>query len=523
MHRILLSLLFISFLTTSHAQNYLNDSLSTIAYWEEGEIYKYQLNKLKHEDKDGVITESKSTSKISMEIITETDSNYIIHYKIDRIEGDKTDTGQFDNPLPDYIQTQLVYEIETDQNGAYLGLRNWKELQSSITTLLELGKESLEDLSSEEQENMKNVMSNIFDSREKIENIFSKNFNILFENYGYVFDTRDTTEYDQLLPNSFGGEPFPQEGKIYFDVTRVGVDNSIALHDLSSIDEEIGKKAIIDILKKISPQSNKEIDKGLADVAFNISDSKIQEFDTNYGHLLYALMERTIIANDLSTKSKRIEKTEYTLLDIIEPSEIKEEETMELGTDSDFEGRIIYDIQMEDKSNEMTPEQMKMFMGSEQSYTVKGHWYKTEMNGLLQIKQYYLGTDTMYMEIAGVPNLSWIDVSYEEDEILDYKIEKAVKTIDGISCDLMTIKSKEGITTYYYNSDLIRIDPLSYANHKYGFWDFFVEKTHTLPLSGSVDDKDVKMVIHLKDIKRMSISEREFKLPKLPRVESPER
>lgn len=196
---------------------------------------------------------------------------------------------------------------------------------------------------------------------------------------------------------------------------------------------------------------------------------------------------------------------------------------MELGTDSDFEGRIIYDIQMEDKSNEMTPEQMKMFMGSEQSYTVKGHWYKTEMNGLLQIKQYYLGTDTMYMEIAGVPNLSWIDVSYEEDEILDYKIEKAVKTIDGISCDLMTIKSKEGITTYYYNSDLIRIDPLSYANHKYGFWDFFVEKTHTLPLSGSVDDKDVKMVIHLKDIKRMSISEREFKLPKLPRVESPDR
>ncbi len=523
MVRIISCLVFLSLCYNSHSQNYANDSLTTIAYWEEGEIYKYQLNKLNYEDKDGVITENKSTSKISMEIISETDSNYIINYKIDRIDGDDTSKGQFENPLPDFIQTQLVYEIETDENGAYIGIRNWRELQSSLSNLLELGQGAIEDLSTEERAEMQKTMNMMFDSRGKIETMFAKNFNILFENYGYVFDTKDTTEYEQVLPNNFGGEPFPQEGKIFFDVTKVGVDNSITLHDHSSIDEEIGKKAIIDILKKIAPDSQKDIDKGLADVAFNISDSKVQEFDVNYGHLIYALMERTVIANDLTSKSKRIEKTEYTLLDIIEPTETEEEQTMELGTDSNFEGRIIYDMKMEDKSNEMTPEQMKMFMGSEQTYTVKDQMYMTEMNGLLKMKQYYLGTDTMYLLIAGVPNLSWIDVSYEEDEIMDYKIDKAAKTINGINCDLMTITSKEGTSTYYYNSDLIKIDPASYANHKYGFWDFFVAKTHTLPLSGTVDDKDVKIEINLKDIKRMPISEREFKLPNLPRVESPDR
>ena len=70
---------------------------------------------------------------------------------------------------------------------------------------------------------------------------------------------------------------------------------------------------------------------------------------------------------------------------------------------------------------------------------------------------------------------------------------------------------------------MIIISYLNYKLHKYGFWDFFTEKTSTLPLSGITDMSDMSIEIGLKEIKRVDVDESEFVLPSLPRVESPDR
>jgi hypothetical protein len=189
---------------------------------------------------------------------------------------------------------------------------------------------------------------------------------------------------------------------------------------------------------------------------------------------------------------------------------------------SDFEGKIIYSLTFEDKTGAMSKEQAKMFMGEQQIYTIKGNKYKSEMNGMMKMTQYYLGQDTLYNQIGGMNNLFWIDATSNPDELISYNIDKNVETIAGINCDLLTIKTKDGTTKYYFNT-LYQLNPENYANHEYGFWKFCIDKTKSLPIKSVIDTKDVYMEIVAKEIKEMRIDDSEFNIPNLPRMKSPDK
>ena len=187
----------------------------------------------------------------------------------------------------------------------------------------------------------------------------------------------------------------------------------------------------------------------------------------------------------------------------------------------EFEGKIIYDLKFQDKTGEMSPEQVKMLFGEEQIYTMKGHQYKNEMNGMMKITQIYLGGDTLFNHVGGMTDLFWIDATTNPDQFIDFNIQKEVETIAGIKCDLLTINSKEGVTKFYFNKNYY-VNPALFKNHEYGFWKFSIEKTNSIPIKSITDTKDQYIEITTKEIKEMKIDDAEFLLPNLPRVESPE-
>ena len=51
---------------------------------------------------------------------------------------------------------------------------------------------------------------------------------------------------------------------------------------------------------------------------------------------------------------------------------------------------------IKEKTGQMTDEQAKMFLGSEQIYYIKDGQYKSEMNGMMKMVTTYLGGDTLY-------------------------------------------------------------------------------------------------------------------------------
>jgi len=204
--------------------------------------------------------------------------------------------------------------------------------------------------------------------------------------------------------------------------------------------------------------------------------------------------------------------------------ELTKEETKEVNTSKpadSFEGKVYYDFTMKDKSGEMPEEAVKMMFGSEQVYTQKGNKYINEFGGQMKMKQYYLGGDSMFMQMLGVEGLLWNDVGENTDELISMDITENAAKVMGINCDLLTIKSKEGTAQYYYSKDY-PINPEGYKNHKYDFWDMYVEKAKAIPLKAIADSEEFYIEATATKIEPMKIDESEFDLPNLPRVKNPE-
>jgi len=199
--------------------------------------------------------------------------------------------------------------------------------------------------------------------------------------------------------------------------------------------------------------------------------------------------------------------------------ETNAESTVKAG--DSFEGKIFYDFSMKDKSGEMPEEAIKMMFGEKQVYIIKKDKYKAEFGGQMSMKQYYIGGDSLFMEMAGIEGLMWNDVNENTDKLKSVDIEKNVEKVAGVICNLITIKSDEQTAQYYYSSDY-PIDPADYAKHDYAFWKLYVEKAKAVPLKMIVDDEEFYIEATATEIKPMKINDNEFDLPNIPRVKNPE-
>ncbi len=186
-----------------------------------------------------------------------------------------------------------------------------------------------------------------------------------------------------------------------------------------------------------------------------------------------------------------------------------------------FEGQITYSLSIVDKTGEMTEDESKLFMGDEQVYTMKDNKYRSEMNGVLNMTQIYLGQDTIYSQMNGAKAIYWIDATSNADQMIDYTIERGVETIAGVECDLLTINSKEGTTKYYYNKEYYS-NAKNFKYHKHGFWNFCMEKTNAIPLKSSIESKDMFIEVTAKKINVVEVNEEAFIIPNLPREENPQ-
>ncbi|MDW3647094.1 MAG: hypothetical protein R8P61_08530 [Bacteroidia bacterium] len=186
-----------------------------------------------------------------------------------------------------------------------------------------------------------------------------------------------------------------------------------------------------------------------------------------------------------------------------------------------FEGKINYSLKFVDKTGELNEAMVKLFIGDEQLYTVKREKYKNDMNGKFKFRQAYLGNDTMYTQYLGNKFVLWTLSSEQEDSLLSYEIIENAEEINGISCHLLQLKTRNGSIDYYYHPDY-RLDSEDYKVHESGFWSFFVEKTGCLPLKSVVDTEEEFTELIFKEIMPMKIEDSEFAVPVGPRKKASE-
>lgn len=195
------------------------------------------------------------------------------------------------------------------------------------------------------------------------------------------------------------------------------------------------------------------------------------------------------------------------------------------GYSQSFEGEIIYSNEYTSKVPNVTSQQMKEYLGSVQQYFIKEGYYKSYLNGLsLSYQLYDCKSNRIYNKIPTSDTLYWFDASGKIAEINTWKfqknidtlyIQKNVDTFIVIVCDAIIINTKNGVTTFYYNQDY-SVNPDYFVDHNYGYWNFFISLSKSLPLKTVIETKQYILESTAIEIKPLKLSNDFFTIPDIP-------
>lgn len=158
----------------------------------------------------------------------------------------------------------------------------------------------------------------------------------------------------------------------------------------------------------------------------------------------------------------------------------------------------------------LSDEQLAKRIGTQQEYYIREGSYKSITNGQLIIMQlYHSETNRLYNQSATSDTLYWLDASTNTDNVLSCNFKKEAGLILGYLCDALTVKTRTGITTFYFNSRF-SLNKAKYKKHHYGNWSFFVEKSSSVPLKIITENSQFSMESIATRIKPMKLDDQYF-------------
>lgn len=175
-----------------------------------------------------------------------------------------------------------------------------------------------------------------------------------------------------------------------------------------------------------------------------------------------------------------------------------------------FEGEVIYSNKFTSKIANLTSEQLAVLVGDKQEYFIKDGNYKSFLNGRsITMQLYHSSSNRIYNRTPQSDTLYWFDASVNTEGVISVEVVKNKEVILKVMCDALVLKTKKGITTFYYNSKY-KANTELFRNHQYGNWYYMLSKTGALPLKTVVENGQFIMVSTAIAIKPMSLGDNYF-------------
>jgi hypothetical protein len=185
----------------------------------------------------------------------------------------------------------------TDDLGAPTAIKNWEEIaqlmQESLNLMLDFLNEA--GMSEPELQQVHSSVAPMFSTREQVENFASEQIQLYHLVYGWgSLEVEKLLIYDALLPNPFGGDPFPSIGQI--ELVDVDSDSGQALVAWSqTFDPDAARQVLLDSMTDLALSTGSEppTESDLPD-PFAIEDQAQIEFDMGTGWVQKMVYSRTI-------------------------------------------------------------------------------------------------------------------------------------------------------------------------------------------------------------------------------------
>jgi hypothetical protein len=192
--------------------------------------------------------------------------------------------------------------------------------------------------------------------------------------------------------------------------------------------------------------------------------------------------------------------------------------SLSFTSSNSFEGMLIYSINYESKSSNVSSSQLNSLMGTKQYYAIKDGNYKSVFNGsFIKLQIYRSDENRNYSLTAKSDTLYYEDYSKNKDKALSYEIKKNQDTIMGVPCDLIIVKAEKSKTSYYFNSSY-KVNPELFKGHNYGNWYYMVSKTKALPLKTVMETEQFIMTSIATEVKPMQLKDNVFEIQNKDKV-----
>ena len=176
-----------------------------------------------------------------------------------------------------------------------------------------------------------------------------------------------------------------------------------------------------------------------------------------------------------------------------------------------FEGEIVYENSFRSKLPRLTAGKLASLIGDRQQYYIKDGHYKSLTNGgMIEMQLYDNATNRIYNKRPVSDTLYWFDASVNTDTLVSFQVRKNAEMILGNLCDELIMRTKTGITAFYYSSKY-RLDGSKYRAHGYNNWAFYTTKCGALPLKIVLENRQFRMESIAREVKSLKMDESFFR------------
>lgn len=264
-----------------------------VAYWGPGESYLYQIEKITTSYQNGKLQKSDTTQYEALfEVLDSTETHYELAWTV-------IGTSLNQLSLPDSIlqklsslaNKELSYVYRTDELGSFLELTNHAEVRMAMLEQFAV----IEDMFSEPAERQKFIntlapFKDLLVSNEGIEALVAKELQLFHMLYGLAIDSGEFFDYDEALPNLFGGDPITGKGKLYHTTIDTSEGRFTVINEMRT-DPKSTKAFLKQALPVMVPNLANE--KGFKKILKNSSIQIIdhQVYELYYGYYLPHLIQ----------------------------------------------------------------------------------------------------------------------------------------------------------------------------------------------------------------------------------------
>jgi hypothetical protein len=184
-----------------------------------------------------------------------------------------------------------------------------------------------------------------------------------------------------------------------------------------------------------------------------------------------------------------------------------------------FEGKVIYRQMVTSRMPGVTDSALSATVGNEESYYLKGGFYRSMTNGTgFSMQQYDHRTNRLYFKNPDIDTLYWVDAGKTTDKPISYETREDAETILGKRCDALVVQTANGTIVFYY-SRRYKLDAAMFSRHTYGGWAFYVEKSGCLPLKTVIDNDKFHLESTATEVLELDLKESFFDIsPTIPQV-----